>query len=205
VERVGENPRGFALKQSGGLFQDVRSTGAKPREIRTRRISSNPTLFASDTTARRYRSKEALFRALVSEVGHRISVSATIRYSSRLSLRAQILRFVREAVSLVAEPQTLRLVRAVLAEHIRHPERVEPILRGYWRNEYGFTSWAKAACDDGRLHGDPTKIGHAMSSMMRAQVFWPALLGRLDAQSPAFEAEIGKAVEMFLSYYGHPR
>ncbi len=150
-------------------------------------------------------SKEALFRALVSEVGRRISVSATIRYSPRLSLRAQILKFVSEAQSLVTEPQTLRLVRAVLAEHIRHPERVEPILQGYWRNEYGFTPWAQAACEDGRLHGDPTKIAHAMSSMMRAQVFWPALLGRLDLQSPAFKAEMAEAIEMFLTYYGHPR
>lgn len=77
----------------------------------------------------------------------------------------------------MTESQTLRLMRAVLAEHIRHPERVEPILQGYWRNEYGFTSRAQAACGAGRLHGDPTKIGHAISSMMRAQVFWPALLG----------------------------
>ena len=96
-------------------------------------------------------------------------------------------------------------MRAVLAEHIRHPERVEPILQGYWRNEYGFTSRAQAACDAGRLHGDPTKIGHAISSMMRAQVFWPALLGRLDPQSPLFEVAIAEAIEMFPTYYEHPK
>lgn len=149
-------------------------------------------------------SKEDLFKALVSEVGQRISVSATIRYSPRASLRAQILRFVREALELVAEEHTLRLVRTVMAEHIRHPERVEPILQDYWRNEYGFTAWAEAACADGRLRGDPGKIGHAMTSMMRAHVFWPTLLGRLRAESPAFKAEISEAVDMFLHYYGRP-
>lgn len=41
--------------------------------------------------------------------------------------------------------------------------------------------------------------------MMRAQVFWPALLGRLDLQSPAFKAEMAEAIEMFLTYYGHSR
>lgn len=150
-------------------------------------------------------SKEALFQSLVGDVGRRISVSAAIRYSPRLSLRAQIRRFVRQTQVMMAEPQMLRLVRAVLAEHLRHPERVEPILRDYWRNEYGFLSWARAACDGGQLHGDPKKIAHAMNSMMRAQLFWPALLGRLDVQSPVFKAGMEEAVEMFLAYYGQPR
>ena len=40
---------------------------------------------------------------------------------------------------------------------------------------------------------------------MRAQLFWPALPGRLDMQSPVFKAEMAEAVEMFLTYYGQPR
>jgi hypothetical protein len=79
------------------------------------------------------------------------------------------------------------------------------VLRDYWRNEYGFMSWARAACDGGQLHGDPKKITHAMISMMRAQLFWPAVPGRLDMQSPVFKAEMAEAVEMFLTYYGQPR
>ena len=147
-------------------------------------------------------SKEDLFKALVSEVGLRISVRTAIRYAPRLPLREQVLRFVRETLALVAEEQTLQLMRTVLAEHLRHPERVEPILQQYWRNEYGFTAWAEAACADGRLRGDPGKIGHALTSMMRAHVFWPMLLGRLEERTSAFDAEVSEAVDMFLHYYG---
>ena len=147
-------------------------------------------------------SKEDLFKALVSEVGLRISVPATLRYAPHIPLREQVLRFVRETLALVAEAQTLQLLRTVLAEHLRHPERVEPILAHYWRNEYGFIAWAEAACADGRLRGDPGKIGHALTSMMRAHVFWPMLLGRLERRTGAFDAEISEAVDMFLHYYG---
>ena len=146
-------------------------------------------------------SKDALFLALVSEVGERISVSATLLYSPTQSLREQILRFVAEAHAMISEPETLSLMRAVLAEHIRHPERVEPILHGYWRNEYGFTSWAEAAVADGRLVGTPSKIGHALTSMMRAHIFWPTLLGRLDVRSSAFREDMMDAIEMFLQFY----
>lgn len=180
-------------------FAEFGFDNASVDSIATRAQVSKRTLY------NHFPSKDALFQSLVSEVGRRITLTAAIRYSPRLSLRVQILRFVKETLAMVAEPQTLRLVRAVLAEHLRHPERVEPILQAYWRNEYGFMSWARAACDGGQLHGDPKKIGHAMNSMMRAQVFWPALLGRLDVQSPAFKADMADAVEMFLAYYGHPR
>jgi TetR/AcrR family transcriptional regulator of autoinduction and epiphytic fitness len=146
-------------------------------------------------------NKEELFRSLVSEVGRRISMSATIEYSPSQPLRAQVRRFVSEAQAMVREPKTLRLVRAVLAEHIRNPERVEPILQGYWRREYGFADWAQAACADGRLRGDPARIAHALGSIMRAHVFWPALLGRLDAGPSMIEGEMDEVVDMFLRYY----
>jgi len=46
---------------------------------------------------------------------------------------------------------------------------------------------------------------HLLTSMMRAHVFWPALLGRLDPASPRFRAEICETLCTFLAYYNASR
>lgn len=70
-------------------FADFGFDNASVDSIAARAQVSKRTLY------NHFSSKEELFQALVSEVGWRISVTATIRYSPQVSLRAQIRRFVR--------------------------------------------------------------------------------------------------------------
>jgi len=150
------------------------------------------------TLYNRHASKEGLFAALVGELAQRIVMTSSLEYRQDRSLRRQLLDYAEESRALMAQTDNLRLLRAVLAEHIRNPERVEPLLHQYWTNEYGFVSWMKAARADGKLRGSPATMGHLMSAMMKSVIFWPALLGRVD---PAATRSLTEAIDMFLAYY----
>lgn len=152
-----------------------------------------------------FQSKEGLFAALVDEVARRISLSASIAYRPDEPLGTQLLRYANESRRLMSRPANLRLLRAVLVEHIRHPQRVEPVLEKYWRTEYGFTDWVAAAQRDGRLQGDPVRLGQVMSSMMKSVIFWPTVLGRGTPSHRETDAAMADAIAMFLQFYGAAR
>jgi TetR/AcrR family transcriptional regulator of autoinduction and epiphytic fitness len=154
------------------------------------------------TLYNRFSSKEALFGAVVTDLMHRISNAATIRYQRDRPLRAQLEAYVRQSIELMRSDDNLKLSRAVVAEHIRAPDLVEPALGTYWKSEYGFTAWVKAACRDGRLDArDAVRASHIFASLMRGTVFWPALLGRGKGESRNLGATIREAIDMFLAYY----
>lgn len=154
------------------------------------------------TLYNRFESKEGLFAALVNELAHRIVVSSTIEYRADAPLREQLLEYAHESKALMSGPDNLRLLRAVLGEHIRNPERVEPLLHKYSANEYGFNAWMQAAREDGRLSGDPAVMAHLMGAMLKSVIFWPALLGRGRPSAPSTRKTISEAIDMFLSHYG---
>jgi len=152
-----------------------------------------------------FESKEGLFVALVQEVARRIQFSSRLDYAADRPLREQLRAFAANHRRLNSQRANVLLQRAVLAEHLRHPERVEPVLEGFWATEYGFLSWVEAAQRDGRLRGDPVRISHMMGSLMRSLLFWPALIGRRLRRGAAAEADVDEAIDMFLSYYASPR
>lgn len=154
------------------------------------------------TLYNRFDSKEGLFAALVQEVAERIQLFMHIEYVPDRPLREQLMDFAAGHRKLNAHPGNLRLQRAVLAEHLRSPERVEPILQGFWATEYGFESWVRSAVGDGRLKGDPVRISHMMGALMRSLLFWPALLGRGPRRKQATGDQVAEAVDMFLAFYG---
>lgn len=131
-------------------------------------------------------------------MGRRISVSATLAYVPGEPLRAQLLRFAAESRRLLRNADNLRLISAVLAEHIRHPERVEPLLDKYWRSEYGLLDWMKAA------RGDPQRLAHVCGALIKSILFWPTLIGRRDPETQPLHDEVSEAVDMFLAYYAVP-
>lgn len=148
-----------------------------------------------------FQSKEALFNALVDEMARRISLSATLDYATDVPLRTQLLRYADESRRLVSQSANLRLLRAVVAEHIRNPQRVEPVLEGYWRNEYGLIPWMQAARRDGKLAGDPARGGHTLSAMLKSIIFWPAILGRVAMTRKETDRAVSDAIDMFLAFY----
>ena len=149
-------------------------------------------------------SKEGLFNALVEEVAQRIRLAATLEYEAHTTLHDQLARYTAESRRLMANPANLKLLRAVLAEHIRHPERVEPALEKYWRTEYGLVNWLAAAQADGRLRGDPQRLGRVMSSLMKSITFWPTILGRRQPSEQETDRAVEDAIEMFLSFHAAP-
>jgi hypothetical protein len=109
--------------------------------------------------------------------------------------------YTAESRKLMARPDNLKLLRAVLAEHIRDPDRVEPALEKYWRTEYGLGNWVAAAQADGRLRGDPERLGRVMSSLMKSITFWPTIVGRRQPSARETDRAVEDAIEMFLSFY----
>jgi TetR/AcrR family transcriptional regulator, regulator of autoinduction and epiphytic fitness len=150
-------------------------------------------------------SKEALFRALIVGLAEEISRVAMISYARDVPLRKQLERYARDSIGLMRDPRYLKLFRAVLAEHIRNPALVEPALVTYWKAEYGFADWVKAATSDGRLFArDPVRAGHIFGSLMRGAIIWPSVLGRSTFKADRLNATINEAIDMFLAFYSAP-
>lgn len=157
------------------------------------------------TLYNQFESKEGLFAALVAEVAQRIVTSTTITYDAEVGLEEQLLSYANESRLLMTRPRNVKLLRAVLGEHIRHPERVEPLLHKFWLTEYGLVEWMKRAKADGRLSGDPTLMSHMLGSMMKSVVFWPTVLGRGNPSGVAEKKQISESVGMFLAYFAARR
>lgn len=156
------------------------------------------------TLYNRFESKEGLFGSLVDELAGRIVASSTIAYRPTEPLREQLLTYASETKAFMSQSSNLRLLRAVLGEHIRHPKRVESLLHKYWVNEYGFHDWMTAAKRDGRLKGDPATMAHLFGAMMKSIIFWPTVLGRGTPSDPGLDEMCAAAVDMFLSYHASP-
>ena len=148
-----------------------------------------------------FESKEALFQVLVNQLGTRIEDFTAITYSPDIPLRTQLLKFAEQSRALNHEADTVRLLRAVVAEHIRRPERVEPLLRPFSSKGYGFRSWVAAAVQDGRLKGDPLRMSSLLGAIMRSMIFWPAVIQRVHDDVDIVQADLQEAVDMFLHYY----
>jgi TetR/AcrR family transcriptional regulator of autoinduction and epiphytic fitness len=147
-------------------------------------------------------SKEVLFRTLVVGLAEEISRVATIHYTRDVPVRKQLEQYARDSIRLMRDQKYLRLFRAVLAEHIRKPDLVEPALAAYWKAEYGFADWVKAAAMDGRLSArDPGRAGHIFGALMRGAIIWPGVLGRSTFRSDRLDATINEAIDMFLAFY----
>jgi TetR/AcrR family transcriptional regulator, regulator of autoinduction and epiphytic fitness len=150
-------------------------------------------------------SKETLFRALITAIAAEISRVATIRYERDQPLRKQLERYAHDSIGLMRDKGYLQLFRTVLAEHIRDPSLVEPALVSYWKAEYGFADWVRAAVADGRLSvRDAVRSGHIFGSLMRGAIIWPSVLGRSTFKADRLNATINEAIDMFLAYYATP-
>lgn len=149
-----------------------------------------------------FASKEVLFRAVVGELVEVIAATVGIRYTADLPLRRQLEGYARDSIRLVRDSGSLKLLRAVIAEHIRDPALVEPAFSAYWRAEYGFADWIKAACADRRLAvKDTARAGHIFASLIRGTIIWPAVLSRTSFTSERLTAAASEAIDMFLAYY----
>jgi TetR/AcrR family transcriptional regulator of autoinduction and epiphytic fitness len=138
-------------------------------------------------------------------IAEEISRVATIRYDPDAPLRVQLERYAHDSIRLMRDKDYLQLFRAVLAEHIRNPDVVEPALASYWKAEYGFADWVKAAVADGRLSArDASRAGHIFGSLMRGAIIWPSVLGRSTFKTDRLNATINEAIDMFLAYYAEP-
>ncbi|MBV9560826.1 MAG: TetR/AcrR family transcriptional regulator [Bradyrhizobium sp.] len=150
-------------------------------------------------------SKEVLFRAIIVRVAEEISRVATLRYRNDAPLREQLEQYAIQSIRLMRDARYLQLFRTVLAEHVRNPALVEPALATYWKAEYGFADWVRAAVADRRLFvRDAVRAGHIFGSLMRGAIIWPSILGRSSFKSDRLNAPINEAIDMFLAYYSVP-
>ncbi len=147
-------------------------------------------------------SKELLFGALILELVARIGRTAKVKYRPGESLRAQLYEYAHESISHVQDAETLQLFRAILGEHLRTAERVEPALRDYWRTEYGFVEWINDAVADGRLRVEtPERAAHIFQSLIKGVGVWPIVFGRKGTSRKEILLALQEAVDVFLAYY----
>jgi len=147
-------------------------------------------------------SKELLFGALIEQLASRIGQTEKVKYRPEESLRTQLYDYALVSASHVRDAETLQLFRAILGEHLRSVERVEPALRRYWRTEYGFVAWIEAAVADGRLRVEsPERAAHIFQSMIKGVGVWPVVFERKGETRKEVLQALQEAVDVFLSYY----
>ena len=147
-------------------------------------------------------SKEALFRSLVEEMGHRVRLFSELEYRPDVPLRDQLSRYAHGSARLIQDKETLALFRAILAQHVRTPALVAGVMKRQWDDEYGFTDWVAAACRDGKLRAkSPERAAHHFASLIKGAAVWPVVFRRGSIKASEIEAAIEEAIEMFLRYY----
>jgi TetR/AcrR family transcriptional regulator of autoinduction and epiphytic fitness len=147
-------------------------------------------------------SKEALFRSLVEEMGHRVRLFSELEYRRDIPVRDQLSRYAHASARLIQDKETLALFRAILAEHVRTPALVASVMKRQWDDEYGFAAWVVAACRDGKLRAkSPERAAHHFASLIKGAAVWPVVFRPGPIKSGEIEAAIEEAIEMFLRYY----
>jgi TetR/AcrR family transcriptional regulator of autoinduction and epiphytic fitness len=147
-------------------------------------------------------SKEALFRSLVEEMGHRVRLFSELEYRRAVPLRDQLQRYAHASARLIQDKKTLALFRAILAEHVRTPALVASVMKRQWDEEYGFAAWVAAACRDGKLRTkSPERAAHHFASLIKGAAVWPVVFRRGSIKRSEIETAIEEAIEMFLRYY----
>jgi AcrR family transcriptional regulator len=189
------------LAIAGEVFMEEGYAAASMSAIAARLGGSKGTLYNY------FRSKEALFAAVVSEQSARQQAELFHLEDETGDVAEVLTRLGRRVVRLMLSEEVLCMHRIVVAESVRFPEIGEALYEaGPRRGKAPLINYLSHAIRDGRLKAaDPTRMaGHAMelalSGLYRRRLW--------NVGPPPTEAEIDEnvdaAIAVFMAAYGVP-
>lgn len=159
---------------------------------------------SKQTIYNHFRSKEELFRAIVSDISSNLSAPLSLRDDASSHPRQQLTRFGREFYDHMLKPTSLAFYRLVVAESARFPELGPTIYEagtGYLiRTLAGYLAWQN---ERGSLRiEEPEAAAEQFIGMLSGRVQLRALLGiPAGSSGPDLTRRLEHAVESFLTLY----
>lgn len=130
------------------------------------------------TVYNHFRSKDALFRAVVAALIERARSLKNIDWDPALPLEAQLAAFARAKLVMASDPLWSGLVRVVVGVIMHKPAFAEDATRQLEAGEDALVRWLEAAHDAGRMHvPDPVAAARLFWALAGGALFWPQLLG----------------------------
>ncbi|GFM76100.1 MULTISPECIES: TetR/AcrR family transcriptional regulator [Pseudomonas] len=155
------------------------------------------------TVYNHFPSKEELFAEIIQRLWTCAAPSPDAPYRRDTSLREQLRDLLRHKMDSLTDSNFLDLARVVIGATIHSPDRAQTWMTRINEREETFTTWIRAAQNDGRLK--PTDPGFAASQMhalLKSFAFWPQLTLNADILTPEKQDEvIESALDLFLGWY----
>lgn len=155
------------------------------------------------TVYNHFKSKDALFSAIIAEVHDRFGEIEDVPYDSEADLETQLVTIGQRTAETTMNEDFISLARVVISRFMQSPEFAAATMKEQDTFHDGLVRWIKAASKDGRLnvknaeHASIEFIG-----LIKAFAFWPQMIG---SDSPLtkrkLNAVIKSGVAMFLARY----
>lgn len=153
------------------------------------------------TVYNHFKSKEALFRAVVAKLFEESMALKEVVWDPDRSLEEQLTDFVRAKTLLSEDKAALCLTRVVLGVYIRRPELMQEVIARAAEDETALANWLRRVHEAGRLSvPDPELAAHMFGKMTAGVLFWPQLLdGQMEPETR--ETLTREVVHTFLARY----
>jgi AcrR family transcriptional regulator len=158
------------LAAAAGCFRDHGFAGCSVDAIAEAAGVTKPTIYAH------FESKEGLFDELLRETFLRVKDEPLPAVDDRAALEAALTTHATRHAATLLDPESLGLLRAVVAELMRRPEWAQELFRSI--PEDGLQRWFAAAAKKGLLEIKSPKLAtDAFWSLVKGPLFYPVLLG----------------------------
>ena len=153
------------------------------------------------TVYNHFRSKEALFQAVVQTLLDRAVALKQVEWEPDRPLEDQLADFARAKTLIAEDGASLSLLRVVFGVFVKQPELVQDVLSRATEKESTLPGWLRKAQDAGRLSvEDPNLAADLFWAMASGALFWPQLLeGPMEADRR--ELLLREVVQTFLARY----
>ncbi|MEM9101521.1 MAG: TetR/AcrR family transcriptional regulator [Pseudomonadota bacterium] len=150
-----------------------------------------------------FASKEELVTHIIKEIWANTILSFEAPYDSSIDLKSQLIEFVQNQLSLMADPKILEFTRVVVGYCLFRPDNFKKEIAEFFKQETAMIRWIKQAMADGKLKKtNPLIANEQILSLLHGQAFWPQLL---HSEPPLNDEEkkqlANQTVDMFLAYY----
>ena len=148
-----------------------------------------------------FSSKDELFRAVLERFFNEIMELKQIVYDPQRGLEDQLNDFAEAKVEVTRNPAWLGLMKVATTVFITNPSIVMETIQRSMDTDDTLAHWLEAACEDGRMKVDNTKLAsEAFWAMIGGAFFWPSIFfGPMKmAQVKALKEEL---IDIFLAKY----
>lgn len=147
-------------------------------------------------------NKEAIFDTLIHKLLDGFK-SYSLTYSKLLSIESQIEKLLDAKIELMTSDGYMDISRLVLSEVIKGKKLNEEHLVKFYESEHKFLKWIDAAKKDGKIKSKQSSelISNQVHSIVKGQIFYPALFGIKEIGKQDVKVAKKIAVEFFLNSF----